>query len=139
MLPGNLPTHPQPCQDKESRIQPEFPRQQKAQPAHGRRCNPVACVRARPLTQPWGSPCRLSGCLRPPVTVPSGLQSLWYQLRGCVVPGRPGSSKCHTMQPATDGPVVPLVPLLQLIHLQQDTRALGNLGERKGGRRDGKG
>lgn len=133
MLPGILPTPPQPCWREESRIQPEFPRQQKAQPACRRRRNPAVCVGARPLTRPWGSPCHLCGCLRPPVAVPFGLQTLWYQLRGCVVPGRPGSSECHVMQPATNGPAVPLVPLLQLIHLQQDTRALGNSGERKGG------
>lgn len=97
-LPRNLPMHPQPCQHEESQIQPEFPRQEKAQRAHARQCNPVACIRARPLTWPWEGPCRLSGCLRPPVVVPFRLQSLWYQLRGCVVPGRPGSSKCHMMQ-----------------------------------------
>lgn len=90
--------HPQPCQHEESQIQPEFPRQEKAQRAHARRCNPVACIRVRPLTWPWGGACRLSGCLQPPVVVPFRLQSLWYQLRGRVVPGRPGSSKCHMMQ-----------------------------------------
>lgn len=52
---GNVPMHPQPCQHEESRIQPQSPRQQKAQPACGRQRNPAACVRARPLTWPPGS------------------------------------------------------------------------------------